>query len=141
MDNYADLKQLERHIANDVTPSRTTTDILANLKLLNETSILAQANPATNPIAAIAKEEIKYLNAAMTALKDNQILRDRFGTGLQAAMDVSVLIKDRFNKKVFDQVMDNALIAGGDQLNVTRYVNGRNSLASAITPARLGDEE
>ena len=47
----------------------------------------------------------------MTALKDNQILRDRFGTGLQAAMDVSVLIKDRFNKKVFDQVMDNALNA------------------------------
>ena len=44
MDNYADLKQLERHIDNDVTPSRTTTDILANLKLLNETSILSKAN-------------------------------------------------------------------------------------------------
>ena len=78
MDNYADLKQLERHIANDVTPSSTTTDILANLKLLNETSILSKANPDQNPIAAIAKEEIKYLNAAMTALKDNQILIDRF---------------------------------------------------------------
>ena len=135
MDNYADLKQLERHIANDVTPSRTTTDILANLKLLNETSILAQANPATNPIAAIAKEEIKYLNAAMTALKDNQILRDRFGTGLQAAMDVSVLIKDRFNSKVFDEVMDNALSAGGAELNVQAYVQGRSGLA-AIGPAR-----
>ena len=36
MDNYADLKNLERHIANDVTPSRSTTDILANLKLLHK---------------------------------------------------------------------------------------------------------
>ena len=134
MDNYADLKQLERHIANDVTPSRTTTDILANLKLLNETSILAQANPTTNPIAAIAKEEIKYLNAAMTALKDNQILRDRFGTGLQAAMDVSVLIKDRFNAKVFDEVMDNALTVGGAELNPKTYVQGRSRLAAIGRP-------
>ena len=55
-------------------------------------------------------------------------------------MDVSVLIKDRFNKKVFDQVMDNALRAGGDQLNVTKYVNVRSSLASPITPAREGDD-
>ena len=134
MDNYADLKQLERHIANDVTPSRTTTDILANLKLLNETSILATKDPATNPVAAIAKEEIKYLNAAMTALKDNQILRDRFGTGLQAAMDVSVLIKDRFNSKVFDEVMDNALTAGGAELNAQTYVQGRSKLAAIGRP-------
>jgi hypothetical protein len=40
MDNFSDLKQLERHIANDVTPSMSTTDILANLKLLSETSKL-----------------------------------------------------------------------------------------------------
>ena len=134
MDNYADLKQLERHIANDVTPSRTTTDILANLKLLNETSLLSKANPDQNPIAAIAKEEIKYLNAAMTALKDNQILRDRFGTGLQAAMDVSVLIKDRFNAKVFDEVMDNALTAGGTDLNPQAYVQVRSRLAAIARP-------
>ena len=134
MDNYADLKQLERHIANDVTPSRTTTDILANLKLLNETAILSRSDPDQNPIAAIAKEEIKYLNAAMTALKDNQILRDRFGTGLQAAMDVSVLIKDRFNAKVFDEVMDNALTAGGTDLNPQAYVQVRSRLAAIARP-------
>ena len=91
MDNYTDLKQLERHIANDVTPSRSTTDILANLKLLNETSVLAQND---TPLGAIAREETKYLSAAMTAIKTNKILRDRFGTGLQAAMDVSTLLKD-----------------------------------------------
>ena len=130
MDNYSDLKQLERHIANDVTPSRTTTDILANLKLLSETSTLAGNGTA---IGEIAKEEIKYLNAAMEALRSNQILRDRFGTGLQAAMDVSVLIKDRFNKKVFDEVMDQTLTKGAETnstLDVKTYVKQRG----AITP-------
>jgi len=111
MDNYADLKQLERHIANDVTPSRSTTDILANLKLLNETSTLAKLK---NPLGSIAAEETKYLSAAMLAIQDNQILRDRFGTGLQAAMDVSSLLKDRFNTRVFEEVIDSSLkLSGG----------------------------
>ena len=123
MDNYSDVKQLERHIANDVTPSRTTTDILANLKLLSETQILSERDTA---LGDIAKEEIKYLDTAMRAIKDSQILRDRFGTGLQAAMDVSVLLKDRFNKRIFDVVMDNALDAGGNVLNPGDYVAARN---------------
>jgi hypothetical protein len=106
MDNYSDLKQLERHIANDVTPSRSTTDILANLKLLNETAKLA--GEAT-PLGSIAAEETKYLVAAMKAIKENKILRDRFGTGLQAAMDVSTLLKDRFNTRVFETVVDSHL--------------------------------
>ena len=106
MDNYSDLKQLERHIANDVTPSRSTTDILANLKLLNETAKLAAENTALGSIAA---EETKYLVAAMEAIRSNKILRDRFGTGLQAAMDVSTLLKDRFNTRVFEAVVDGHL--------------------------------
>ena len=116
MDNYTDLKQLERHIANDVTPSRSTTDILANLKLLNETAVLADKN---TPLGAIAAEETKYLVAAMSAIKTNKILRDRFGTGLQAAMDVSTLLKDRFNTKVFESVIDSSF---GESLNVEEYV-------------------
>ena len=72
MDNYGDLKQLERHIANDVTPSRTTTDILANLKLLNETKTLASQD---TPLGNIAKEETKYLEAAMKAINSSHILR------------------------------------------------------------------
>ena len=107
MDNYADLKNLERHIANDVTPSRSTTDILANLKLLHDTAKLA-ADKDT-PLGAIAAEETKYLTAAMTAIQKNKILRDRFGTGLQAAMDVSALLKDRFNTRVFEEVIDSSL--------------------------------
>jgi len=106
MDNYSDLKNLERHIANDVTPSRSTTDILANLKLLNDT---AKLSLETTPLGSIAAEETKYLNAAMLAIQKNKILRDRFGTGLQAAMDVSSLLKDRFNTRVFEEVIDSSL--------------------------------
>ena len=126
MDNYGDLKQLERHIANDVTPSRTTTDILANLKLLNETKTLAATD---TPLGNIAKEETKYLEAAMKAINESHILRERFGTGLQAAMDVSVLIKDRFNKRVFDAVMDKTLEDAGDSLDVDDYVKTRNAIS------------
>ena len=125
MDNYGDLKQLERHIANDVTPSRTTTDILANLKLLNETKTLAAQD---TPLGNIAKEETKYLEAAMKAINKSHILRERFGTGLQAAMDVSVLIKDRFNKRVFDTVMDKTL-EGAPGLDVAEYVKSRNAIS------------
>ena len=109
MDNYSDIKQLERHIANDVTPSRTTTDILANLKLLSEMESVSAKNTA---LGSIAKEEMKYLSAAMRSMKDNQVLRDRFGSGLQGAMDVAALLKDRYNTKVFDAVMDHAMEKG-----------------------------
>ena len=106
MDNYSDIKQLERHIANDVTPSRTTTDILANLKLLHEMKGIATD---TTGLGSIAKEEMKYLNAAMTGLQNSRILKERFGSGLQGAMDVAALLKDRYNTKVFDRVMDKAM--------------------------------
>ena len=106
MDNYSDLKNLERHIANDVTPSRSTTDILANLKLLNDTAKLAADK---SPLGLIAAEETKYLSAAMKAITTNKTLRDRFGSGLQGAMDVSSLLKDRFNTRVFEEVIDQNL--------------------------------
>jgi hypothetical protein len=106
MDNYSDIKQLERHIANDVTPSRTTTDILANLKLLHEMKGIAAEETG---LGSIAKEEMKYLNAAMTGLQKSRILKERFGSGLQGAMDVAALLKDRYNTKVFDEVMDSAM--------------------------------
>ena len=117
MDNYSDIKQLERHIANDVTPSRTTTDILANLKLLHEMSNIS----GDTPLGSIAKEEMKYLTAAMRSMKENKILRDRFGSGLQGAMDVAALLKDRYNTKVFDAVMDHAMDKGKLNESLTEF--------------------
>jgi len=127
MDNYTDLKQLERHIANDTTPSRSTTDILANLKLLNDTAGLARED---TPLGAIAAEETKYLTAAMKAIKENKILRDRFGTGLQAAMDVSSLLKDRFNTRVFEEVVDSSLkLSEGLGLNPKEYAQKNSAIS------------
>ena len=129
MDNYTDLKQLERHIANDVTPSRSTTDILANLKLLSETAKLA--TDKSNPLGAIAAEETKYLTAAMLAIQKNKILRDRFGTGLQAAMDVSSLLKDRFNTRVFEEVIDSSLELADEKLGLDpKAYAAKNSVIS-----------
>ena len=128
MDNYSDLKNLERHIANDVTPSRSTTDILANLKLLHDTARLAEE---VSPLGSIAKEETKYLSAAMVAIQKNQILRDRFGTGLQAAMDVSSLLKDRFNTRVFEEVIDSSLALDPDLKLDPRAYATKNSLVIA----------
>ena len=127
MDNFSDLKQLEHHIANDVTPSRSTTDMLANLKLLNETARLAGED---TPLGAIAAEETKYLTAAMKAIKENKILRDRFGTGLQAAMDVSSLLKDRFNTRVFEEVVDSSLkLSEGLGLNPEAYATKNSAIS------------
>lgn len=122
MDNYSDIKQLERHIANDTTPSRTTTDILANLKLIGEMSKLTKE---PNGLGPIVQEEMKYLQAAMTGLSGNRILRDRFGSGLQGAMDVAALLKDRYNTKVFDAVMDKAMADGNlnDSINEFKQNN------------------
>jgi len=125
MDSYSDLKQLERHIANDVTPSRSTTDILANLKLLNETSKLAGED---TPLGNIAKEETKYLVAAMEAIKKSKVLSDRFGTGLQAAMDVSSLLKDRFNTRVFEAVIDKNF-EPGSALDLESYLKDNLSIS------------
>ena len=125
MDNYSDIKQLERHIANDVTPSRTTTDILANLKLLSEMETVSAKDTA---LGSIAKEEMKYLSAAMRSMKENKILRDRFGSGLQGAMDVAALLKDRYNTKVFDAVMDHAMERGELNKSIADFKT-KNALA------------
>lgn len=121
MDNYSDIKQLERHIANDVTPSRTTTDILANLKLINEMDKIK----GNTPLGSIVSEEMKYLEAAMAGMQNNRVLRDRFGSGLQGAMDVAALLKDRYNTKVFDAVMDKAMEEGklNDSINTFKQNN------------------
>jgi hypothetical protein len=47
----------------------------------------------------------------MKAITENKTLRDRFGSGLQGAMDVSSLLKDRFNTRVFEEVIDQNLTA------------------------------
>ena len=127
MDNYDDLKNLQRNLVNDVTPSRTTTDILANLKLIGQARTLAEEDTS---LGKIAKEELKYLDAAMHAISENPVLSQKFGSGLQGALDVSALLKDRYNTKVYETMLDSTLQGASSStfLNVDpgQYVKGLN---------------
>lgn len=127
MDNYQDYKNMQRTLVNDVTPSRTTTDILSNLKLIGQARTIATENSA---LGMIAKEELKYLDAAMHAISKNPVLSQKFGSGLQGALDVSALIKDRYNTKVYETMLDSTIdgAAGSTFLTVTpdAYIKGLN---------------
>ena len=121
MDNYGDLKNLQRNLVNDVSPSRTTTDILANLKLIGQARAIAGEESS---LGKIAKEELKYLDAAMHAIAENPVLSQKFGSGLQGALDVSALLKDRYNTKVYETMLDNTLKAAVAEQNV--FLNTRS---------------
>ena len=108
MDNYSDLKSLQRTMVNDVSPSRTTTDILANLKLIGQVGEMA-GNKNKASLQKIAQEEMKYLNAAMHAVSVNPMLSEKFGSGLQGALDVATLLKDRYTSRVYESMLDTSL--------------------------------
>jgi hypothetical protein len=120
-DNYSQLKELQRNIANDVTPSRTTTDILANLKLLGQVGEMA-GGANKDSLAKIASEEMKYLNAAMYAVTKNPILSEKFGSGLQGAMDVASLLKDRYTTKVYEEMLDSSLSKAIKEVGGTSFL-------------------
>ena len=108
MDNYSDLKSLQRTMVNDVSPSRTTTDILANLKLIGQVGAMAGGGNDAS-LKKIAQEEMKYLNAAMHAVSANPMLSEKFGSGLQGALDVATLLKDRYTSRVYESMLDTSL--------------------------------
>lgn len=100
-------KKLEAVIANDVTPGSTSIDTLSSLKLLNSTYDLITSGDAN--IQKIAKAEIMYLNAAMSAINDNPALSMKFGTGFQAALAVADQLKMRQSERVTSAILDNVL--------------------------------
>ena len=108
MDNYSDLKSLQRTMVNDVSPSRTTTDILANLKHIGQVGAMAGGGNDAS-LKKIAQEEMKYLNAAMHAVSVNPMLSEKFGSGLQGALDVATLLKDRYTSRVYEEMLDTSL--------------------------------
>ena len=106
--DYSDLKDLQRTMVNDVSPSRTTTDILANLKLIGQVGAMAGGGNDAS-LKKIAQEEMKYLNAAMHAVSMNPMLSEKFGSGLQGALDVATLLKDRYTSRVYESMLDTSL--------------------------------
>lgn len=123
-DSFAKQKFLEDSFAGDVTPTMSTIDILSSLKLLNQTKELI-GNDEDAPLAKIASEEIKYLDAAMKALTDNPLFQDKFGSGFNGAMQLSGLLKAHHSKMVYDHIM-NGVIGSSDKFDIAEFANKRN---------------
>lgn len=123
MSTFEQQKKIGNLIANDVTPSMTSLDILSSIKMIN--NITESVNNDT-PLGKIAGEELKYLNAAMKALVDNPALNQKFGTGFEASMQVAALLKNRNSERIYQRVLDDAL-ESNDRLKLAEGVKRVNT--------------
>ena len=114
MSSFEAEKKIEGLIANDLSPQLSTIDILSSLKLISHFESKIAEND-DNPTTKIAKEELKYLGLAMTALNDNPALSQRFGHGFSGAMAVSGLLKQRQSERVYKNIIDGVLDTGTAQ--------------------------
>jgi hypothetical protein len=125
-------QKLNQLIAGENDPNMTTIDILSSLKLIShfETQIDEGKDNAT---AAIAQEELKYLNAGMKALKTNPALSSRFGSGFQGAMSIAGLLKTKQSERVYDSIIGKILDDNiGTLESVVNSVNVRGGAGGAI---------
>ena len=93
------LLSLQNQVAGDVNKTLSTVDILASLKALDHSY--------TDPtVKAIAENEKAYLNQAMKAISENAMLSLKFGNGLEGAMAVAGLLKQRNSQRIYEQALD-----------------------------------
>ena len=102
-------QKLEALITNDTTPSMSTIDILSSLKLIEFWEGKTKGVNPVDPSAKIAKEELKYLSAAMQAMGNNPALTNRFGSGFQGAMAISSLLKQKQAERVYNKIIEGVL--------------------------------
>lgn len=120
-DSYAKQKMLEDAFVGDVTPVMSTIDILSSLKLLDQVEGINDEN-----VKQIVNEETKYLKAAMQALNENPLFRDKFGSGFNGAMQLSGLLKSHHSKMVYDHMMNTVIKADVRLKDIEQYANKRN---------------
>ena len=107
MSNYQDQKLQEANISNEyASPGVTQLGTLSTLKLLAQTKAIAQGD---DNIAMIAREEIKYLEAAMKAISTNSGLQSKFGSGFEGVQELANIIKQRQSQRVFESVLEDVL--------------------------------
>ena len=102
MSNQVDantLLNLQSSVAGDVTRTLSTVDILASLKALDHTY-------SNGVVGEIAKNEKAYLTQAMNAINNNAMLSLKFGNGLEGAMAVAGLLKQRNSQRIYEQALD-----------------------------------
>ena len=93
------LLNLQSSVAGDVTRTLSTVDILASLKALD-------CDHKDEAIAEIGKNEKAYLSQAMAAINNNAMLSLKFGNGLEGAMAVAGLLKQRNSQRIYEQALD-----------------------------------
>jgi hypothetical protein len=93
------LMNLQSSVSGDVTRTLSTVDILASLKALDY-------DHKDSAIAEIARNEKAYLTQAMSAINGNAMLSLKFGNGLEGAMAVAGLLKQRNSQRIYEQALD-----------------------------------
>ena len=135
MSSFEAERKIESLIANDLSPQLSTIDVLSSLKLISHFEGKIQEGSDT-PTTKIAKEELKYLGLAMSALENNPSLSQRFGSGFSGAMAVSGLLKQRQSERVYKQIIDGVLDSGTGQTDLdtsVAKVNGGISGGRAVS--------
>ena len=93
------LLNLQSSVAGDVSKTLSTVDILASLKALDY-------DHKNEAIAEIARNEKAYLSQAMAAINQNAMLSLKFGNGLEGAMAVAGLLKQRNSQRIYEKALD-----------------------------------
>jgi len=104
--SYENQLKLQQLIDNNTTPGQSTIDILSSLKLI---SYFEDSKNASTAAGTVAQEEIKWLKAGMSALKDNPALTNRFGSGFEGAVAISNLLKQKSSECVYDSILEGVL--------------------------------
>ena len=93
------LLNIQNSVAGDVTKTLSTVDILASLKALDY-------EHKDEGIATIARSEKAYLTQAINAINSNAMLSLKFGNGLEGAMAVAGLLKQRNSQRIYEPALD-----------------------------------
>ena len=97
--NANTLLNIQNSVAGDVTKTLSTVDILASLKALDY-------EHKDSGIAEIARSEKAYLTQAISAINSNAMLSLKFGNGLEGAMAVAGLLKQRNSQRIYEAALD-----------------------------------
>lgn len=124
MSTYNELKMLQNKALNTKQGKQLSTEKLANLTLLNTAVNMTEDQKKSGFGKIISNEASKFAHA-MNALGNNPILQNAFGNDLNGASILASKLKDRHDEKVFEMVLDNALLQN-KSTNFLKHVQHEN---------------
>lgn len=120
MSTYNELKSLQNKLNNHRNDKQLSSEKLANLTLLNIAATMTPQQRKTG-FGKVIHNEASAFTHALNALGNNPILQNTFGNDLNGASKLSHHLKERRQEKVFDLVMDNALL--GNTAHNTNFID------------------